>query len=369
MLASVLEPLYAAVLEPERMAEFSGALCAATGSHVGAVMVHDSGHGQGRLDLLVGADPEHVAAYEAEFAGDNLWMLRGQGRMIAGGFMDSDTVVGRTELRRTRYYNEYLQRCDVEQSAALCAKADAEGVVVATVCRSGSLQPYTESHLALMRDVAPHWANAYAIQRQLSRLQERVETLEAAMEAVPVGMVMLDGSMRAIRMNAVAEGWLSQGNVLRLQQGRPEAAHGNQMLRQAMHEAVVGRHADGRSLRHAGSLMLKDGAGRNAMAAAIHPLTRMPGRPGAAVAVLFLQPLGAGGSLEGSLRQLFGLTAAEAALARALHQCGDLAAAAVECRIATATAQTRIKVVYGKTGEHGLAPLMRLLSAVAAVAG
>lgn len=368
-LAAVLEPLYAAVLEPERMAEFSGALCEATGSHVGAVMVHDSGHGRGRLDLLVGADPAHTAAYEAEFAGDNLWMQRGGGRMVAGGIMDSDTVATRAELKRTRYYNEYLRLSDVEQSVALCAKADAEGVVVATLCRAGSLRPYTDGHLALMREVAPHWANAYAIQRQLSRLQERVDTLEAAMEAVPVGMVMLDASLRAVRMNMVAEQWFSQGDLLRLRQGRPEATHGAQALRQALHEAVVGCHADGRTLRQAGRLMLKDRTGRNAMAASIHPLAAPSHRPGAAIAVLFVQPLGAGGTLEASLRQLFALTPAEAALARALYGCGDLARAAAECGIATTTAQTRIKVVYGKTGEHGLPALMRLLSAVAAVSG
>ena len=366
-LAAVLEPLYASVLEPERMAEFSSTLCEATGSHVGAVMVHDSGHGRGRLDLLVGADPAHTAAYEAEFAQDNLWMLRAQGRMVAGGVIDSDTVASRAELKRTRYYNEYLRLGDVEQSVALCAKADAEGVVVATLCRAGSLRPYTEGHLALMRQVAPHWSNAYAIQRQLSRLQQRVDTLEAALEAVPLGMAMLDGSMRATRMNAVAEQWLRHGQLLRLQQGRPEAVHGAQPLRQALHDAVVGRHADGQTLRHAGRVVVKDGAGRNALAAAIHPLSSHG--PHAAAAVLFLQPLGTGTSLEAGLRHLFGLTAAEAALASALHRCGDLAGAAAECGIATTTAQTRIKVVYGKTGEHGLPALMRLLSAVAAVSG
>lgn len=367
-LAAVLEPLYAAVLEPERMAEFSSALCAATGSHVGAVMVHDSGHGRGRLDLLVGADPAHTAAYEQEFAADNLWMLRAQGRMVPGGVMDSDTVATRAELKRTRYYNEYLRLGDVEQSAALCAKADAEGVVVATLCRAGSLPPYTERHLSLMRQVAPHWANAYAIQRRLSQLQQRVETLEAAVEVAPLAMTMLDEGMRVTRMNPVAEQLFRQGEVLRLGNGRPEALFDAPLLRQVLHEAVVGRPVDGLPLRHAGRVVLKDATGRNALVASVHPLAA-PGRAGASAAVLFLQPLGAGGTLADGLRQLFGLTVAEAALACALHRCGDLGQAAMQCGIATATAQTRIKVVYGKTGERGLPALMRLLAAVAMACG
>lgn len=363
-LAAVLEPLYAAALHPERMAEFSAVLCAATGSHTGAVMVHDSGHGRGRLDLLVGADPTEAALYETEYAADNLWMLRAQHRMVAGGFMDSDTVATRAELKRTRYYNEYLRRGDVEQSLALCAKADAEGVVVATLCRSGRLPPYTAQHLALVRQVAPHWANAYAIQRRLSRLERQVETLEMAVELAPLAMAMLDEALRVSRMNPVAEQVFRQGQVVRLNQGRPEALVDPPLLKQVLQEAVLGQHVDGCHVRHAGKAVVKDAGGRSVLVASVHPLAP-PGRAGGQAAVLFLQALGAGRALATDLRQLFGLTAAEATLACALHRHADLALAAQECGIALSTAQTRIKLMYDKTGEHGLPALMRLLATVA----
>ena len=365
-LAAVLEPLYAAALVPERMADFSAALCAATGSHMGAVMVHDSGHGRGWLELLHGADPTEAAVYEAEYAADNLWMRRGQSLMQAGGFMDSDAVVSRAEFKRTRYYNEYLRRGDVEQSLALCAKADAEGVVVATVCRSGRLRPYTAQHLALVRQVAPHWANAYAIQRGFSRLQQQVETLGAAVEVAPLAMVMLDETLHASRMNPAAEQLFRHGQVLRLRQGRPEAVMDAPLLRQVLQDAVLGRHVDGHQQRLAGKQVLRDASGRNALVASVHPLAA-PGRAGNQAAVLFLQPLGTGRALAADLRQLFGLTAAEASLACALHRHADLALAAQECGICLSTAQTRIKLMYDKTGERGLPALMRLLAAVARV--
>lgn len=363
-LAAVLEPLYAAALQPERMAEFSAALCAATGSHVGAVMVHDSGHGQGRLDLLVGADPAQAALYEQEFAGDNLWMQRGQHRMAAGTVMDSDTVATRTELRRTRYYNEYLKQGDVEQSLAMCAKADAEGVVVATLCRSGSLQPYSRRQLALVQAVAPHWVNAYAIQRRLSLLEQRIETLEKAVEVSPLAMVTLDESQRVSRMNPVAEQLFRDGQAVHLNHGRPEAAFAPLQLRKAIQEAVVGCHTDGRQRRAAAKVILQDAAGRSVLVTSVHPLAASD-RTGQRAAILFLQPLAGGRALTVDLRQLFGLTAAEAALACALHRQGDLAQAAEHCEIALTTAQTRIKLIYDKTGERGLPALMRLLAVVA----
>jgi len=367
-LAAVLEPLYAAVLEPERMVDFSGALCTATGSHVGAIMVHDGGHGRGHLELLVGADPAQAALYEQEYATDNLWMLRGQKRMRAGGIMDSDTVASRAELKLTRYYNEYLRLGDVEQSVALCAKADAEGAVVATLCRAGSLRPYADHHLALMRRVAPHWANAYAIQRRLSHLQQRVDTLEAAVEAAPLAMAMLDEHLHVTRMNWAAEQLFRQAHVLRLRNEQPEALFDGGLLRQALQEAVTGHHVDGAPVRHAGKVILRDAAGRNALVASINPLAG-PHRTGDSVAILFLQSIGTSRPLAAALRQLFTLTPTEAALACAFYRYGDLAQAALECGIALSTAQTRIKVVYDKTGERGQPALMRLLAAVAGACG
>lgn len=274
----------------------------------------------------------------------------------------------RAELKRTRYYNEYLRLGDVEQSVALCAKADAEGAVVATLCRAGSLRPYTDHHLALMRQVAPHWANAYAIQRRLSHLQQRVDTLEAAVDAAPLAMAMLDERLHVTRMNPAAEQLFRQAHVLRLRHGQPEALFDDGLLRQALQEAVTGRHADGAPLRHAGKAILRDAAGRNALAASVHPLAGSR-RVGDSVAILFLQSVGAGRPLATALRQLFALTPTEAALAGTFYRHGDLAQAALECGIALSTAETRIKVIYDKTGEHGQPALMRLLAAVAGTCG
>src|SRR5690606_27103352 len=188
-LEAVLEPLYAAVLDPARLADFSAALCAATGSHIGAVMAHDAGNAHGRLDLLVGADPGYMAVYGREFAAENPWMQRTAHLMRPGIVMDSDAVLPRAELRRTRYYNEYLRIGGIEQSLALCAQADGEGVVVATLCRPGGT-PYSQADLALARQVAPHWSNAYAILRRMSWLERQARTLEAAVEASPLAMLM-----------------------------------------------------------------------------------------------------------------------------------------------------------------------------------
>ena len=367
-LEAVLEPLYAAVLNPGRLAEFSATLCAATGSHIGAVMAHDAGNAHGRLELLVGADPAYMAAYEREFAADNPWMQRTAHLMRPGIVMDSDAVLSRSELRRTRYYNEYLRIGDIEQSLALCAQADGEGVVVATLCRPSGT-PYSQADLALARQVAPHWSNAYAILRRMSWLERQARTLEAAVEASPLAMLMLDAHGCVIRLNPAAEHLLSHGDVLRLANGRPDARHDPQPFRHLLHDAIAGTAGNGHAARRAGKLLLRNANGQGVLVADVHPIGDAGGL--GAAAVVFLQPVGAPAAdgLAATLRQLFGLTPSEAALAVALLRHGDLAPAAVDCHITTGTAQTRLKLVYDKTGVHGQVVLMRLLASVAAATG
>lgn len=366
-LEAVLEPLYAAILDPARLVDFSAALCAATGSHIGAVMAHDAGNAHGRLDLLVGADPGYMAAYEREFAAENPWMQRTAHLMRPGIVMDSDDVLPRSQLHRTRYYNEYLRIGGIEQSLALCAQADAEGVVVATFSRPGG-GAYTGADLALVRQVAPHWSNAYAILRHLGVLQCQVQTLEAAVEASPLGMLMLDALGCVVRLNAAAEWLVAQGDALCIDQRHLNARVGAPAFRHLLHGAVAGTRVDGRARRSAGRMLLRNPEGQGVLVADIHPLGG-DGLPGAA-AVVFLQAVGtpAGSDVASVLRQLFGLTPSEAALACALLRHGDLALAAHECHVTTGTAQTRLKLVYDKTGVRGQVALMRLLAAVAAVA-
>jgi PAS domain-containing protein len=371
-LDAVLEPLYASVLEPARLQDFCAEMAQATGSHIGAIMVHDAQISRGRLDLLVGGDPGQMAAYEQEFAADNLWVQRSGHLMGTGAVLDSDTIVPREEFLRSRYYNEYLRAYEVQQSIAMCALRDEDGFVTATLCRSGSLNPYGEAELALLREISPHWVNAYAIQRRMSQLEQRVELLQDALDVLPMAMFLLDARQRIVRMNASAEAMLASGQLRLSTQGLTAPGNDAAALQRLLREATVGNSHAGTTSRHQGTLTLRDASGRHVLAASAHPLSPMQGGLGSReTAVLFVQPVGrpAPSGIKPLMRQLFGLTEAEAALAEAFHCHVDLAAAAAACGITAGTAQTRLKLIYAKTGEHSQPSLMRLMSTIAGISG
>lgn len=366
----MLEPLYASVLEPTRLQDFCAELAQATGSHVGAIMVHDAQISSGRLDLLVGGDPEQMAAYEQEFAADNLWVQRSGHLMVTGAVLDSDTIVPRHEFRRSRYYNDYLRAYEIEQSIAMCALRDHQGFVTATLCRSGNLNPYGEAELNLLNQVAPHWVNAYAIQRRMSQLEQRVESLQSALDVLPLAMFLLDARQRVVRMNAAAEAVLASGQLQLSTQGLTASGNDGTALHRLLREATVDVNQPGAKGRSQGTLTLRHPNGHHSLAASVHPLSPMQSGIGCReTAVLFVQQVGGSTSmsLKSVMRRLFDLTDAEAALAAAFHQHVDLASAAIACGITLGTAQTRLKLIYAKTGEHSQPALVRLMATIAQV--
>lgn len=376
-LAQVLEPLYASVLEPARMQDFLDRMSTLTGSCLGGVIVEDLGHGQGSISMINGASDADRRLYEQKFAGDNVWINASMHALVTGRLFDSDDWVPRSDLLRSRYYNEFLRRFDdMRQSLALCALRDDNAVVMMTLGRSGRFDRFTERQTSLAQQVLPHWVNAYAVQRRLSRLERRTSSLEQTLHEHGDAMFMLAGNGTVQGMNAAAEQCLQPAGHLRLEQGRLVIDHDrDHRFARTLHEATVGRSCDGDLQRHQGVAPVRDACGRVVAIVNAHPLPQAldmptgsdPASNGSAAAMLFVQPLRSARKLglDALLRQLFDLTRAEAALAAALHDEGDLARAAEACRIAHSTAQSRIKLVYDKTGEHGQAALVRLLSAVA----
>lgn len=367
------EALYASVLDPSRLQEFSTGLIAATGSHIASMMIHDPQVGNGRLDSLVGADPEFLSAYEREFAADNIWVQRGGAKLVAGAVSHTDEVLSRAELRRSRYYNEFLRLVDIEQSVALCAYRDSRSIVTTTVCRSAKLPPYSDESLALMRRVAPHLVNSHAIRRRLGLLEHQLHSMEQALHALPTAMLLLDKERRVRRMNAAADALFEAGWLMRGKHGLAAKGCDARVWERVIGEACRGHSAEGGTRRASGKILLRDVTGQPMLVVAMHPLpaaSPLVSRDGEA-AVLFVQSVVAKGSrsLRAALMELFDLTLAEAALAVALLARQDLEEAASACGIVIGTARTRLKSIFGKTGERSQVGLVRLLSVMVSVTG
>jgi len=367
-LVHLLEPLYEAILEPDRLEEFNQRLAQLTGSHVTGVLVHDVQSGRGNISRMHGVDMDAAAMLREQDLTIDPWVSRAVPLLATGRVIDSEDLVPVRELQRTGLYSDYYRKLGITQQVVSVGLYDGANSVTMSMCQGDANRRYGERELALFRDMTPHWVNAYAILRRLEGLQQRVISLEAALEQTPVAMYMLAADLRLLRTNASGESLLSR-SALHCSMGRL-AAFGWQ---DATLQQMLMKAAQGHATTRAGDveqLVLAGPDGAIDLVLTAHTLPA-PHRHRDAAVLVFVQPLSTrnSGSLGRALQQLFGLTEAEKSLAMALQQHADLAAAAQACGIALSTAQTRLKIVYDKTGERSQPALLRLMSAIQAVSG
>lgn len=358
---ALLRDLYAGVVDPGRFDRFLDGLAAASGSHIATMTLQDLACPERSRAYSVGATGDDLSRY-AGHAADNIWVQRSLPHLQAGAVLDGDDFVPAAELLRSRYYGEFLEGLDIRHSVAMCGEANMDGVAMVTLCRSARGGAYDDGTLARLRRIGPHWANAYGLLRALDAA--RTEGMADAPLATAVAM--LDRGFHWLRGNAAADrmrslDWWAPGADGRLE---ATSAAGRAAWREARRVAATGPAASG---AHLFAVHGRDG-GRVAFAA-LHPV---PARGAGDVAHLLvvrpLQPAQRAG-FEARLRAVFGLTAAEAALAAALQREGDLAAAAAVLGIAAPGARTRLQSVFSKTDCHRQGELLRLLDAVAELAG
>ncbi len=365
--AALLEALYASVLDPGQLQHVNVLLAQATGASMVAVLGHDVANGRGRLSIAHGIDTATLERVLAEHdLRDDPWITRVVPQLAKGVVINSDDLLPRQQMQRTDAFNRHYRRLDVGQQVASVGHFDGSNSVTLSICRAVGAAAFTASELEVLRALTPHWVNAYAIQRKMSWLQQQVESLEAATALLPTAMMVLDAQQRVLTVNPAGEQLIAAGDIVMLQQRSLVACQRPKALRELLVLACRGATTG----RHAGALTLYGRDGRAVLIARVHPLPSRLEMSGGGAAILFIQPVGGSvqRNLNGLLRTLYPLTAAEAAIAEALYHHPDLAEAARQVGVSTATAQTRLKVVYDKTGEHGQPALMRLLAAVASTA-
>jgi PAS domain-containing protein len=365
-LARVLEPLYESILDPGRLDDFNVLLGQATHSHLTGILGHDVACGRGSVARVHGADPVRMALeIQPLNLNEDPWVSRATPALATGRIFNSEDLLPNAQMRRSDIFNAYYKQFGVEQQVAAVGHYDGANSITLSICRDDRHRLFDETELGLFQRVVPHWVNAYAIMRRLDLLQQRVQSLEVALDQAPMAMFTLSANRQLLRANAAGEHLLGLGVLHRASGQLSAPGWQDAALQQLLARATLAR-PDGR----AGDIekLVVQAPGIGAVAITAHPLAP-PLLAGEAALLVFAQPVAATNParLEQALQHLFGLTDAERRLAVAMLQHVDLALAAQACGIALSTAQTRLKVVFDKTGERSQTALVRLLVALNAV--
>lgn len=238
--------------------------------------------------------------------------------------------------------------------------------ITMSVLRSPAQGSLTSEHASLLRTVLPHLTTAALVRRRLAGLLAAAEAPRAVLHALDRGVILVDAASRTAHANPVAARILTRRDGLALDRGGALVAArpmDTGRLRRAIAAAALA--GAGRGLESGGTLALARPSGRPYVVQILPlpPEQSLPGVPHLAfrpeAALLVSDPESTVAIPEQRLRQAYGLTRAEAALAVRLVAGMSLREAARELGVSDNTAKAQLKAVFVKLDVDRQASLVR----------
>ena len=360
-----LDLLYNAAVEPHLWVPVMERFADRIGGHsawLSRLSVAD-GTGSG---LLARIDPAYTPIYREHFAHVNPFSTTPDPRSFMSGWKPmittDDQWVPKAELVSSEYYNDFLVPQDVHSLAMVRLAAHDLEVCAITVHRGEQDGPFGAADLDIANRLHPHLIRAFQLTEKLAAAGLLSDDLATALDHSPFGVFLLDDTGKVRRTNTPADRLLADGRGLCVKGGRLGAARaeaGRQL------DALIAAAGSGdRALRSGGSMVLKAAPGRSPLSVTVAPIRteRLPvfdQRP--SVVVCVTDPdVGAGISQE-RVRDLFGLTPAEARVAVAVMGGASARQVAASLGVSFHTVRHQLQSILEKTGVGRQSELVALL--------
>lgn len=278
---------------------------------------------------------------------------RGIPDLFRKGIMVDQEYTSEALRRRSPYYSDFLLRFGLHWSACLGFRVD-DQLWCLSLNRRIDQDPYDNEEQRHLLRIASRLTTAATLAHRLDFA--RLEGISDALEAIGSAALLLDSAGRVIRINRLAERCFDAGLSLTGSRLAATDRASDRRLQILLREALT---PDGR-IGHA-----------VVERANLRPLVLQAQRlrglahaffSRAAIILLITDPDDRPPGNAAILRDLFGLTAAEAALAAGLLAGATLGEIAASHTVSYETTRSHLKAVLGKTGTHRQGELIALLA-------
>ncbi len=290
------------------------------------------------------------------------------GNYRPGEVFSGADVIAQEEFTGTAFYHE-LWRPAGFSAAPLVTNLFADGGTSGHIASHGPLnRPADSGQKRLFAALAQHLVRAVALQRRLYRLTVGNQCMLNSLDELHQGFLLVDAGARPLFVNSLARARLDARDGMHLETGALSAsdADGRRALR-----GLIASCAAETSLAAGGGgdIALSRGSGRlplDVLVTPIQPETAMATIPWtssqrAVAIVLVSDPETEKEARVEDLRERFGLTPAEAALALEIIKGDGRQATADRLGITVGTARSHLSRIFDKTGVRHQAELVRLL--------
>jgi DNA-binding CsgD family transcriptional regulator len=236
-------------------------------------------------------------------------------------------------------------------------------VPVGILRRSGAALFDAEDAATISR-LMPHLVRALQVSLRLEILRGEAAAMEALIERLPLGVVLVDGAGRVLQVNGAAEAILAEGDGLTVAGGRLAAPTTAETARLRRLIGEADRTSRGEGAQAGGAMPLPRPSGKRPLAILVAPLRSEDGpleTPRARAIVFVGDPERRPQMPAELLARLYRLTPRQAALMERLAEGDALDAAADALGISRNTARTHLRLIFDKTGARRQTELARLL--------
>jgi len=329
-----------------------------------AIASHDYETATGRLEQLINIDTDYVASYESRYAGRDAWLRQEEYFRSPGAVWSGQQIVPDEEIVTTDYYRDWLAPQDLLHH--LFGVLDRQGSVVTylVLARSERAGPFGESEIALLRELLPKMQRGFQAGQAFRKAQDVQRVAMEALDAMPMGIVLLNGTGGVVGANLNARRIIDSGEVLSIAEGGLWVDWGWRKLR---FRDLISREG-GRERRNRAeevpAFSVPRSPGQKPLSILVVPVGEQdkPEAEDKPVAIVFVGDPDRPVEIDPArLSQIYGLSRAEARVVALLARGYRLDQVAEALGVAYETVRKHLKQVFGKTGTARQAELVRLL--------
>lgn len=360
-LPALIAHLYDAAMDPAAWSGIASRIAQALGSTSTVVKLHGV---DGHVSLLECTSnlvlPERDRAWADDWHRRDLWVERSVAHGVGRIITDED-LVRPQEQPRSGFYQEWLPRLGIHHMLGAVFPVSPGVMGVLGIHRPRDAGAYSDQERRHAAIVLPHLQRAMQIGQRFAVLAAEHSAALQALDRFDTGVLIVDRTCRIIHASPRAEAMLRECAGLVVDRGRlslhsPSLRDKLSALVQAAVETALARAGK------VGTALLVPRSQRVPLVLNVAPLRPQAGlydreRPAALVFIRDPEaPLAAT-----RLRELFGLTRTEAAVAAGLGDGKSLENIAADLGTGIGTVRTHLKRVLAKTGTHRQAQLVALL--------
>jgi DNA-binding CsgD family transcriptional regulator len=362
-LLATIEAVHAAGLDSSLWPRALAAVAEIVGSGAASFEVFDKRAGAHRAYYVSGLPEVDVAAYLEHYIAENpRWLY--MPRQRTGDVSFDYQFIDEPGMDKAPFYAELLAPMDLRyfMSAVLMATPqDYACISIQRMTREGHVQA---REIDLMKRLLPHMRQAFDVAQRLKGAGESAKSFERAFDWIVDGVAFVAAGGALVYANEALQVIARRNDVIRLRKGALEFLAVDARARFDAALDAVGRLRNGEEHVPAPTDFA---ASRESDAppylVSVRPLARsaQDGRTAARAIVFIRDALMRDGASSQMLRELFGLTAAEANVALALQFGLSLDAYARAHVVSLNTVYTHLRRIREKTGCRSIAELIRKL--------